>query len=134
MKAVFIFIWVSLLGIFCYGLWINLDEEEGKSFYIKYMVEEDCNYKLPIRYTLVAEPSSGQFAIKILNTANINGRVIELSTGYLFLRRLSSGTGYISSYGASHEALLFKDSCKAKGFAKKFIESIPKEKEFIETK
>jgi len=119
-------IWIFLVIIFFgYIGMVLFDEKDKNQLYIATQVKCDCDYNLPKYYSLVQDSVTGEYAIQY--------RVYS-SQKFLSLHRYIFVSNFISKFGDSEEATVFRDSCKAKGFTREYFESLEREKKFIKVK
>jgi hypothetical protein len=92
--------------------------------YLPRSYTKECGFELPHQYFLVQDTLTKRYAIKFMH--------IDVYPYFMYVRRYSTIPDSYSNMGDASEAETFKDSCEAKGFAKRCFEKMAeKEKEKI---
>lgn len=123
MKGVYslFFTFLLIILVLMIGI-IEFDKSDNNTLYISMFIEGDCDYKLPKGYLVVVDPVTGEYAIS---------REGKYDNTYFELTRFVLIGNFTSEFAESKGATVFKDSCKVKGYAKKYFKSIQKTRNFI---
>jgi hypothetical protein len=102
---------VLLFWLFVFSF--HIEEKCGSPIYKKFVVESDCNLKLPTQYFLVKDSVTNKYAILFLH--------FDRFRHFIKVRRYSIISNSYSNMVDANDATTFDDSCKAKGFFKMYI-------------